>query len=208
MGLAGSVFSGALTAGNHQISLPQSGLTIVGVALDGPFITVPLDSSRNAILPNSVSGGSGNVVTFVGPMRRVHWKVNGQTLNFATPGTSAGVFFYYGTPLEGSKPLESFAGVYGSTTLAAGAGTVQLVFPKGPLRLTGFTVVDQTTKNAGMTTSWSTSSGQSLTVQRFGSEASNFMDIVPLDLEAAINLTVSITNGNGTDVVYVIAYYV
>lgn len=177
-------------------------MTIVGMIFDGPYIQIPIDSSRNALIPNTMNGDTtGNVF----PLRRVHWTVNGQVLNFTTVTGTNTVIFYYGSPYSDSTPLLQMAAVVASATLSSGAGTVTLNFPSGNLKFTGITTLDNTGAHTVELT-WSTSTGQSMDLLFLTPTLKNYRDIVGLDLVTSTNLTITIA-GTGSDVVYVLGYY-
>ena len=201
-GIVGSVTNSASSAGAQSATLPQAGLTIVGISFEGsqPYITIPIDPSRNAVIPNNFQSAVRTV------FRKVNWVVNGTLLNYSQPvATATTVTFYYGTPLNNSKPLAAYAGVVGQVTLSSGAGSVVLQFPSGGLLLTGLDGIDETADDA-FQESFATSSGQSLFADFGVGRMTDMADVLPLALTTSQTLTVSVT-GTGTDVIDVIAFY-
>lgn len=203
-----------LTEGAFTVAFPENNLTIVGVITSGIYIKVPLDSSRNAVLP--AAGGkatAGQITQVVSTMRRVNWTINGTSLNYSvlTKGTSVTTCFYYGTALPNSRPLEQWAGIVSPSTLSSGAGSATFTFPAGKLRMVGFTAASSLTANTVIIqASWATSSGQTFNAfvpMGLYTQNGQNEDIIQLDLAVSITVVVTLTLGTGSDVIYIFAYY-
>lgn len=204
MGIVGSVTATTSSASATTVTLPTSNLTIVGIYSTGgvPYVKIPDTPSTQAIIPLTQSTGTGPVT----PMRKVHFTVNGNVLNFTPGGSSSNTFtFYYGTPLPGSIPLKQFRAVVGQGTLSSGAGSATLSFPSGNLKFTGITVGD-TTGAHSVTVSFATSTGQTVTLTWGSTNPQDFFDIVPLDLPTQLTVTVTLT-GTSSDVINVYGFY-
>jgi hypothetical protein len=196
------------------VAFPTNGLTVVGVFFGGQYVKIPLDSSRNAILTNSgANATAGQVTQGEGTMRRVHWTINGTSLNYSglAKGTSMTVCFYYGSPLPRSIPLAQFAGIVATSTLSSGAGTATFTFPSGNLTMVGFSASSTLTANTAIIeATWATSSGQTFSAffpMNVLTQSSMNEDIISLSLPVSITVAVTITLGTGSDVVYLYAYY-
>ena len=201
MAIEGSIIVN-LSAGNNSVDLPDSGLTIVGLLHQGPYISIPIDTSRNAIFPTM---NTSNTATSL--LRKVSFKVNGNALNVYSPVAALAVF-YYGTPLPNSKKLEDYAGVVTPIALSAatsGSGTINL--PGGKMAITGLTATYSSTEGY-VQVSFSTGTGQQFNAFVVSNEVTDFNDIIPLQLIGAQSFTVAITSGAPvTDTVYVYVFY-
>lgn len=218
MGIVGSVLVTPTVSANtltaSTATFPQAGLTVVKIWHGGTYLSIPIDSTKSAIFPSTggVPGGSATVAT-LGTGRRVNFAINGTVLNFSILSVSTGpnIVFYYGTPLEKSKPLAAYSAVVAKTTLSTGSGTGTWAFPSGPLKLIGVAAsVGQAAASTGIEVAWNTSSGQSISI--FVAAASltqheGDADIFATDLTVSQQVTTTITLGTGSDVVYTYAYY-
>ena len=207
MGIQGSVVA-TLAGGANTVNLPESGLTIVGLLTNMVYISIPIDSSRNAIFPTMPKNANTGTATAL--MRRVTWKVNGNSLNVTASSGGGIAIFYYGTPLPNSKKLTDFAGIVGSVALsAATAGNISMAFPSGNLKLTGFSGAYASTEGY-VQYSWNTSSGQAFTAFVVDNPVidESARDILPMDLSVAQTVTVAVLAGTAvTDTVYAFMFY-
>lgn len=218
MGIVGAVLSNptvsANTATAETATFPQANMTIVKIVHSATYITIPIDSTRTAVLPatGGIIGGSATVAT-QGTGRLVTFTVNGTVLNYTVKsvGTTPVVVFYYGTPIAGSKPLTAYAGVIAQSTLSTGSGSGTWNFPSGPLKLTGVTAgIGQAAASTAIQIAWNTSSGQSMNVFVVAgslSQTPTDTDIFPTDLTVSQQVTLTLSGGTGSDVVYAYAFY-
>lgn len=205
----------SLTETAFTVAFPQAGLTIVAVDQNATYVKVPIDSTRQGVLIHAGGnpGHSTSAPQVLGTYRRVHWTLNGQSLNYSTfvLGTTSVVTFYYGTPLQASKPLIQYAGVTAQATLSSGAGSATWSFPNGGIRLTGFSAAMGLAANSALLNlTWSTSSGQQMVGTVRGNivtEVKDDTDIIPTDLPVSQTVTVAISSGSGSDVVVLFAFY-
>ena len=206
MGIQGSVVV-SLSAGSNTVTLPEAGLTIVGLLTNVIYITIPIDSSRIAVFPTMPHNSDIGSATAL--MRRVTWKVNGTSLNVTSVGSGTAVF-YYGSPLPNSKKLTDFAGIYGSVSLsAATTGTITMTFPSGNLNLTGMSGAFSSSEGY-VEYQWNTSSGQEFTAFVVDNPVidESGRDILPMELKVSQTVTVNVTSGASvTDTVYCFMFY-
>ncbi|MEM3795023.1 MAG: hypothetical protein QW429_04025 [Thermoprotei archaeon] len=122
--IQGSVFVNG-SAGQNTVTLPQSGLTLVGIsqlqqAAPNAAI-IPIDSQNNAIFPVGVTGTVNSpIIPFTAP-------VTGQVINVTL--VNAQVFaLYYGIPSPDDPNLTDYAGVYANVSIAASTTSVNVTF--------------------------------------------------------------------------------
>lgn len=127
--------------GNNTISMPVSGLTVVGISVYQNALQIQIDSSTNAIFL-SQSGPVIQEVSFV-------VKTNSFTVTMLNGGSM--VVFYYGIPRSASPKLEDYAGVLLSAdditipTSGQPSETVGNVsFPGGDYIVTGYNMTAPT----------------------------------------------------------------
>ncbi len=201
MPVTGSVQATGLSAGVHTITMPQANMTIVGIAFNGTYITIPIDPTRSAVIANAggtskVYGNKFHAITFV---------VSGTVLNYSTfHAATTIVTFYYGSAGEGQLPLLAFAGVAQSATLTTGTGSGTLTFPSGPLALTGLVALDTTGAN-DITATFNTNSGQSISVYFLAGVAAE--QIIPTTLTVSQTVAYTLVGPSSSDVIIFIAYY-
>jgi len=219
MAIVGSVLdSQTVTAHTEKaltLSFPEAGLTVVGVLMNAVYIKVPIDSTRVAVLP--MTGGNVTSATpgfqQAGAMRKVNWTLTGQTLNYTTlaAGTNSTVVFYYGTPLTGSLEYKQFSGVVATATLSSGAGSATFTFPSGQLTMKGFAgTIGIAAASQALQAQWSTSSGKTFTAYVLANSITAFdaaSDIISLNLPVAQSVTVTLSGGVGSDIVYIYGFY-
>lgn len=203
-----------LTEKSFSVAFPENNMTIVGILHNAQYVKIPIDSSLNAILP---SGGgkatAGQITNVVGTCRRVNFQITGTNLNYSVLniGTSATTCFYYGTPLQFSKPLTAYAGIVATSTLSGGSGTATLTFPAGYLKMIGLAASSTLTANTTiLQATWSVSSGKTFNAyypMNMTTQTAGDLDILPLDLSVSITVTVTLSLGTGSDVVYIYAFY-
>jgi len=177
--------------------MPKSGLTIVGIAVQkntiGGLVQLQIDQGHTAQFAFTTQRG---VTTLDVPVSQElpdgMWKVHfqaGLQINFSVVGLTSGViFFYYGTPLEGSKPLEAFAGVAVAVTTAT---SLTFTFPgdvilNGLLYEAGYNTAET---NVGTDFTWNTETGKVIDINIANM---NPLKVIPLDPSgAAQSLTVT-----------------
>lgn len=218
MAIVGSVLDEETVVANtltsFTLTFPQSGLNVVAVFHNCTYISIPLDASRNAILPSAGSGQATYPARISGVIRRVNFVINGTALNYSvyTGSTTSDAVFYYGTPLTGGIDLKMFAGVAAAVTLSSGAGTGTITFPSGPLTMTGVTVaMGGAAASLALNVSWSTSSGQTFNIYISSRILTNSngdnSDIIPLALTVAQTVAFTVSKGVGSDLIVLFAYY-
>jgi hypothetical protein len=218
MAITGSVFDTQSVSANtltpFTVTFPQAGLTIVAIFHDCTFIQIPLDPSRNAVLPNAGSGQATYPARVSEIARRVHYTINGTTIAYSvySGATTTDTVFYYGTALTDSVPLESMAGVVALSTLSSGSGTATLTFPSGGLTMTGFTVcMGGAAASLALRVQFNTSPGQVfdayVTARLVTTANGSSSDILPVALPVSQTVALTITLGVGADKVAVVAYY-
>lgn len=153
---------------NSLSNLPQTSACIVGVAMDIGAIAIPITASQNSIIPGTLGA------TIVGQKVLVNIPVKGSSLNYIAyhkASTTTGVvYFYFGTPESGAMTASDLAGVilvqaYDNTSTSAASVTETLTFnfPSGPIQLTGFLMVwDSTSAQAYYDSKFATSAGYSI----------------------------------------------
>ena len=102
-----------LNQGVNQIQLPQAGLWLVGVLSNWSHIQIPLDSSRQAIIPFFV----GASIYVPRQMWVVHKRIDTNIMTIITTDSPPSVqntvlYFSLTGPLPNSIPLEDLWGVY------------------------------------------------------------------------------------------------
>jgi len=208
----------ALTLTAETATFPQAGLTIVKVLTNGVYLSIPIDSSRNAILP--AAGGNPtyaatNAAQISGTGRDVTWKLNGTVLNYSIYSltTTPTTVFYYGTPIPGDKPLANYAGVATTVTLSSGAGTGTLTFPGGGLTMTGISATMGLVSGDGsgvIEISFATSAGQTFNAFIPGAlltQNTSNTDILPVSFPVAQTLAITLALGTTADKIVVYAFY-
>lgn len=210
-----TVSAHTLTTPTGGLTFPQAGLTVVGIIQSSVYVSIPLDSSRNAILPNC--GGNtaqSSPPQTVGTFRPVSWTINGTTLNYSvySETTSPTICFYYGTPVAGTRPLTAFAGIATASTLSSGSATQTITFPSGGLTLNGVSAtMGLVAASSILELEWATSSGQTFTAfipaNILTAERGGTADILPVGLTVAQTLTVSVSQGTGSDVIVSYFFY-
>jgi hypothetical protein len=203
MPVQGSVTSA--TSGS-SVTLPSSGLTIVGVACQkhtiGGFLTIQLDSTRTALLPFSAQRGVTTLDVPVnqslpGNMWHVHFTATGLKLLYTGTGLTSGTFFfYYGTPFSDSQVIDNFSGIEVDITTTS---PVSFTFPTGNIRITGLMYeagYNTAETNVNTDFSWNTSSGRSIDINVANKDP---LTIIPLEevdgsagLKAAQTLSVTV----------------
>lgn len=218
MAIVGSVLDEETVTANtltaFTLTFPQANLNVVAVFHNCTYISIPLDASRNAILPSAGSGQSTYPARVSGVIRRVSFMINGTALNYSaySGATTTDAIFYYGTPINGDVDLKVFAGVATAVTLSSGSGTGTLTFPSGPLTMTGVTVaMGGAAQSLALNVSWSTSSGQTFNIYISSRILTNSngdnSDVIPLALTVAQTVAFTVSKGVGSDLIVVFAYY-
>lgn len=196
MAIEGSVLLNVTTAGSNTVTLPNSGLTIIGIFHNFNYMKIQLAPGKNAVIPNLGIGYRRVLpVTFTPGTNQI----------FIDSGSSTGyVVFYYGTPLPGAKPLAAYSGVVATaTTSASGSGTVTPTFPKGTGKLTGFT---NYVTASYVETYFNIATGKTLYFFDTGNERLENDNITPLNVDLVDNFTVNYTAGAALSF-YAIFYY-
>lgn len=212
-----TLIKGTVTAAASatSVTLPSEGLTIVAVGVqdidtDG-YVSIPLDATRNALLPFRESAGQnegGTASVAIGPsnnMWKVHFTTKGITLNFTTAGLTNGtILFHYGSPMPGSLPLAAFKAIAVSFTTGA---TLSFTFPSGNIRLTGITNISDNDEQTGLNVTDEFNTGTGTTIELTWGRAAP-LEIYPIDVVAAQTLTVTQTyDGTNVGTGYCIIYY-
>ena len=213
-GVEYSIYFTATSAGLNTINLLKAPTTLIGVMFDAQYLGIVIDSVRTAYIPNS---GLNGLTT---PIIYTHMRFEGIQINVVFQNSGMVGILYFGTPVQGSIPLEAFTGVVvqisatNSGTSAANltaSGTWQ--FPQGALKLTGVAYVPSDS-NVGYDV-WSFTTGGGLLIQGFGVPqliANGKPDVVALnDVFTAQTLTVTVqmfgVKASSTHTVVMIAYY-
>lgn len=217
-GIIGSVISAPTVTANtltsETVTFPSAGLQVVGIVFSGTYISIPLDPTRNAIVPNA--GGSWTTSDpgqTVGAMRRVHFTIKGTSLTYSvySATTTPIICFYYGTPLSGSQPLTNYSGVATAATLSSGSATVSVTFPSGQLKFTGVTAtMGAAAASSVLELQWNTAPGLTFTAFVPANLLTSDVlseDIIPLDMTVQQTLSVAVSAGTGSDKIVVVTYY-
>lgn len=175
MGVVGSV-NASLNAGSNTVTFPGSGLQICAIKVIGPvdWISIPIDSSTNAIFP---SNGAQPSRFF-----KVNFTMKGNVLN-VTANSAGNVLFYYGTPFNNTRPLTAFAAVAQKVSYAASGSTTQnltVVFPGGKRKLTGVMIISETS-GYSYQAQFASGTGDLLTVQNTDLDVVSAEDTIGVD---------------------------
>jgi len=194
--IEGSVLANPDAAGAFTITLPASNLRIVGVFHNLPYLQIVLSPGETAVIPN-LGIGYRRVVP-------IDFAPNTNTVNLVAPGAGF-VVLYYGTPLPGSKPLTTYKGVVATASpAAAGSGSLNVAFPKGTGKMTGFCNYVTTSYTQ---LSFNTAVGKSITFFDNSNEALDGVGgITPLNIQMSDLFALSYTAG-GALTFYAFFYY-
>jgi hypothetical protein len=215
MGIQGSITS---AVSGTSVTVPSTKVQFIGAGVYGAtvsgYLSVIINPARTANflfqVPIGVTTTDNPTVQQVGPLGNGIWpfhlSTGAVTLNYTGTGLTSGTFvFYYGTPLDGSKPLQSYQSIVQSyTTGALGAAfsfpaEIQLV---GAAHVFGTSTLQTILQDR---ISFNTSAGFSITLSFSMLDA---VIIIPLDAPAAQSLTVTNTlTGTGVGTGYVALYY-
>jgi hypothetical protein len=203
-----------LTEKAFTLAFPTDNLMVVKILTNGQYVGVPIDSTRRAIFPNCGGKATAGAITQIaGTGRPINLPINGSSLNYfgLNIGTTMTTVFYYGTPLQGSKPFTAYAGVVAASTLSGGAGTATFSFPSGKLTMIAFAASStQTAATTILEASWATSTGQVFNAfypMGIVTQTEVNHDFLIINLPVSITVAVTITLGTGSDVVYLYGFY-
>jgi len=221
----GSVILEIPSAGNYQVTMPESDLDVIGFAPLGlyggtsaeygapPIVGIYIDASNIAYFP--LPTNAGFTVRKYSP---VHVKLKGTVLNLSipyTPPNYSGVTILYGVPDGSEIEYSDLKGVVFSyvnpSTTASASGSIPVTFPSGNVKIRGILIQGSNAGGVGQV-SFTTGTGNSLYLPF--SSAPDPMDlpdnITALDLKSATVLTINYTiqfNASGTATLYGIIYY-
>jgi len=201
-----------LSAGLNTVTLPQTGVTLVGVSVLGvPYMGIQLSPGKVAYIPIGNPTGAGGLA-YKDPMFRVVYTFDSITFYVSVPNApSSPAIFYFGTPTADSIALEDLTGVVESLSLTQGttagvmSGTLPFQFPEGKILLTGYwSIVNQ---------SYAISSFQVATGRNISLMNSNKtgQDVIhPLEIEGSQSFSVNVSAyipASTTSTIYAVLYY-
>ena len=148
MEILGSAYQ-VFAQGANTILFPRSGLTVVGITVSNDGISIPIDSSRNAV----IFGGGGISFNFI----PVTFKLNANEMNYTGIAGGGLLIVYYGIPDAGEATLDEYAAVYSNFTdivvgTAAGFQTAQtqnISFPSGKYVMKAISLNGSNASNGG-----------------------------------------------------------
>jgi len=218
--IKGSVTLATPSAGNYQITMPESDLDIVGFAPTGyingptyqapPIVGIYIDASNVGYFMLPLT--STNTVRKYTP---VHVKLKGTVLNLIVPYYAAGgITIFYGVPDGNEIEYTSLKGVpfniENTSTTANASGTETVTFPSGNVKITGILALG--INAAAGQISFITGTGNILYLPV--SDSPDPMDlpdnIYPLDLESATILSLNYEinyNSYGNAAIVGVFYY-
>jgi len=184
MAIQGSVLITS-NGGANTVTLPSSDLTIVGIFHNDIYVSIQMSPGQFAYIPHFGTG-----------FRRyapVTFKPGTNSFTISSPTSGAYIVIYYGTPVANAKPLSDYIGVLASASpSAAGSGSVNVNFPKGSGKLTGYSCYVTTSY---VETQFNTATGKQLTFFDVTEEVLEIQNITPLDVSLADTFTLNYTAG-------------
>ena len=201
-----------LNSGLNQITLPQTGVTLVGVSVLGvPYMGIQLSPGRIAYIPIGNPSGAGGLA-YKDPMFRVAYTFDSISFYVSVPNApSSPAIFYFGTPTADSIALEDLTGVVESLSLTQGttagvmSGTMNFQFPEGKILLTGYwSIVNQ----AYAISSFQVATGKNISLMNANKTGQDV--IHPLEIEGSQSFSVSVSAyvpASTTSTVYAVLYY-
>jgi len=204
--------SQTLTSGLNTITLPQTGLTLVGISVLGiPYMGIQLSPGKIAYVPIGNPSGAGGI-SYKDPMFRVVYTFDSISFYVSVPNApTSPAIFYFGDPTADSINLEDLTGVVQSLSLTQGttagvmSGQMTFQFPEGKILLTGYwSIVNQ----SYAISQFQVATGKNINLMNANKTGQDV--IHPLEIEGSQTFTVTASAyvpASTTSTIYGILYY-